>query len=176
MEVTAAGADGVRDAATESMHEGRHFLDAGSRGADHADGPATNAVREAEADTVDDRRPALRPHDEQAAPARPALERSLVVQRDAIAEEKHVQSGRERLLRLEGGVRARHRHDRDAGRRRAARGGADRARHHVIARGLAVAPRAQELFDSRQRAMGDRVALRANGDQEIGRPGLRRLR
>src|SRR4029453_16857815 len=72
MEVATAGADGVRDAAAESMHEARHFLDAGSGGADHADGSAANAVREAEADAVDDGRSALRAHDEEAAPARPA--------------------------------------------------------------------------------------------------------
>ncbi|PYN43998.1 MAG: hypothetical protein DMD95_12195 [Candidatus Rokuibacteriota bacterium] len=122
------------------------------------------------------RPPALRPHDQEAAGTRATLERCLVGQRYAVAEEEDVQSRRKRLVRVDGGIRSRHGDDRDVGGGGSARGAGGRARHHIFTRRLAVPAGAQELLDARQRAVRDRLGARANADQEIGGPGFRRLR
>ena len=176
VEVTPAGADRMRDTTAEAMHEARHLLDAGSGGSDDADGPATDPVREAETDPIDHGRPALRPHDQEAAGVAPTLERDLVVQRHAVAEEEHMKSGRERLMRVERGIGSRNGDDRDVGRRASTGGARGRARHHVLVRRLAIPARAQELLDALQRAVRDRLGARTNGDQEIAGAGLRCLR
>src|SRR6185295_6007952 len=91
VEVAAPGADRVRDSATEPMDQGCQLLNARPRGADHADGAAANPVGEAQTDPVDDRRPAFGSHDQEPTISRAALEGDLVVDRDAVTEEKHVE-------------------------------------------------------------------------------------
>ncbi len=90
VKIAPPGADRVRDAATEPMDQGRQLLNARPRGADHADGAAANPISEAQTDPVDDRGPAFRSHDQEPTIARAALEGDLVVDRDAVTEEKHV--------------------------------------------------------------------------------------
>src|SRR5438128_1965941 len=104
VEIASARADRVRDAGTETMNEARHLLETGSRGADDTDGPPANSGGDDEAHAVDARRPAPRPHPQEAAGAGATLERHLVVHGHAVAEEKHVEAGRKRLMRVDGGV------------------------------------------------------------------------
>src|SRR2546427_10814954 len=108
------------------MNAARPLLYTGYRGSDDADGPAANPVRESKAHAVDDRRPALRPHDQEAAGTRATLERRLVGQRYTVAEEEDVQSRRERLVRVDGGIGPRHGDHRDVGGGGSARGACGR--------------------------------------------------
>ena len=80
VEIPPARADRVGDPRAEAMDEAGQLLDPCSRGADDADGTAAHPVREAQADSVDDRGPAFGAHDQKPAIARPALERHLVIQ------------------------------------------------------------------------------------------------
>ena len=149
------------------MDEARQLLDPRSRGADHADGTAAHPVREAEADSVDDRRPAFGAHHQKPAITRPPLERHLVVQRNAVAEEEHVEPGRKRLVGVDGGVGAGHRDEGHVRRGAPARGARRGARQDIGAGLLGVAAGAQKLVDAREGPVRDRLGARSDRDQEV---------
>ena len=89
-------------------------------------GPRAHGVGETERQPVDDRRAGPRTHDQETPFVGAALESHLVLQRDPVAEEQHVQAGAERLVGLEGRVLAGHGDHRDVALR--ARQAARRAR------------------------------------------------
>ena len=95
LEVAAAGADGVADAAAGARDQAGHFLHAGARRADDADVAARHRVGESERRAGDDRGAAVRAHHQQAALARLALERDLVLERHVVGED-HARGGRAR--------------------------------------------------------------------------------
>src|SRR5262245_1175107 len=82
------------------MDAAGHFLHAGARRADHADGAAPDGVGEAERHAGDDRGPAVRPHDEEALLRCEALHRLLFGEWDVVAEEEYVQAALQRLERF----------------------------------------------------------------------------
>src|SRR5439155_1517108 len=77
IEVTAAGADRLRDAAAETVQETRDLLQPRARRADQPDRAATNTVGEADPDSVEDGGSALGAHHEEPG-ARTASTRSVM--------------------------------------------------------------------------------------------------
>ena len=114
-QVAAAGAEGVGDAAAELVNAGGDELEAGARGADHADGAAAHGVGKAEADAVDDGRAAVGAHHEQAACGGGALEGDLVFEAHVVAVEKDVAAEVETLAGDAGGKAAGHGDEQPAG-------------------------------------------------------------
>ena len=105
-QVAAAGAEGVGDAAAQLVDAGGDELEAGARGADHADGAAAHGVGKAEADAVDDGGAAVGAHHEQAAFGGGALEGDLVFEAHVVAVEKDVAAEVETLAGDAGGKAA----------------------------------------------------------------------
>ncbi len=135
VEISSAGADRVGDSAAEAVDERRDLLDAGARGADHTDRAAADTVREPEPDAVDDRGPAFGPHDDEAELAPAELERHLVGERNAVAEEEDVEARRQRLVSVDGRVGTGDGDQREIRNTRATSGTHDRAWRHVVTSG-----------------------------------------
>ena len=87
---------------------GRRCRDAATR----PTGPRPDDVGEAEGDAGDDRRPAVGAHDQHAGVVRGALERHLVLDRDAVGEDQHAAAGGDRVGGLGDGVGPGHGDDR----------------------------------------------------------------
>ena len=124
------------------MDEARDLLEPGPGRRHQPDVSPPDPIREAEPDAVDEARPALRPHHEEPAGRGPPLERDLVGQRDAVAEQEHVEPGGERLVGLGRRMGAGHRHQRHVGAGQPPRRADDRARRLAPQRPL-VAPGAR---------------------------------
>ena len=105
-EIATARAERLRDALTQLVNGAGDGLQARARRGDDADPAAANPVGKAQPNAVDDRRAAVRAHDQQALVARLALERDLVRQVDVVAVEEDVLAQVQRLLRHAGGVAA----------------------------------------------------------------------
>ena len=172
VEVATADPDRLRHAGAGPMDEAAHLLEPGTRCGDEADGPAANSVREAERDAVDDRRPAVGPHEQQALPSGDRLELDLVLQWDVVTEQEDVEAALERLHRLGRGVRTGRGDEREIGRPEL--GDRLRDRPGVRAGRLACAVRTETdeaLGRPIERGLGDGVIDRGDGDDEIIRAG-----
>ena len=172
LEVAPAGADRMADAAAGARDQARHFLDAGARGADDADVAARHHVGEGERRAGDDRGAAIRAHHHQAALARLALERHLVVDRHVVGENHHVEPERQALRASATAKCPGHRDQRQVGVGHLLHGGADRARacrtpparpRRPADRSAASPPRAPPVRG--------RVVARPQRQDEIAGPG-----
>ena len=103
-QVAAADAEHVRDADAGHVEQAGDLLGAGARRGHQADRPGPDDVGEAEGDAGDDRRPAVGTHDQDAGVVRGALQRHLVLDRDAVGEDQHAAAGRDRVGGLRDGV------------------------------------------------------------------------
>src|SRR5262245_54207561 len=90
LEVAAAGANGMRNACTQIMDLSRHGLGSSPRSANDANGPAANAIRKPQPDTVYDRRPTIGSHDQESFFARSFLQSNFIFEQDVVAVEKNV--------------------------------------------------------------------------------------
>ena len=118
LQIAAAGAQRLRDAAAQVVDAAGDLLQPGARCGDETDVAAPHDVGEAERHAVDDRGAAIGAHHQQVLGARHRLDRALFVDRHVVGEQHHVQAERERLHRLGGGVVAGHRDQREVGVRR----------------------------------------------------------
>ncbi len=142
-------------------------LQAGAGGSHATDSTARDYVGEAEPETIQVRRAAVRAHAEQAAADGKALEFDLVVEGDVVAEEEHVQTVAQGRHRFECGVCAGHRYEREVGvrelpERRLEGPGADSAGGLTRATLLV-----EERFCRCQGRFGGRLRLRVDGEHQI---------
>ena len=100
VQIAPADADRLRDAGAVAVDQAAHLLQAGPGRADQADRAAPDGVGEPERHAVEDRGPAVRAHHQQALCPGQRLQLDLVLDRDVVAEEEHVEAALERLERL----------------------------------------------------------------------------
>ena len=100
VEVAAADADAMRDAAAEARDQAGYFLQPGARGRDDADVAARDDVRKRDRRPGDQRRAAVRAHEKQPLVAREELQRALLFDRNARGEHERVQPGAKRAPRF----------------------------------------------------------------------------
>ena len=130
--------------------------------------PGPHDVGEAEGDSADDRGAAVGSHDEHAGAGGGVLERHLVLDGHVVGEDHDADAGRDRVERLDDGVRTGHRDEREVG-PDGADGRARRARGGRLAEapgGCGPAPTGQRLLDDRQRR-GDALVAAAHGDEQV---------
>ena len=95
------------------VEQRQHLLAAGARGGDQPDRAGLDDVGEAEPEAADHRGAAVRAHHQQPLLGGRPLERDLLLDRHVVAEDHHVVAGLDRVHRLDEGVGARHRDQRD---------------------------------------------------------------
>jgi hypothetical protein len=159
------------------MQQRGHFLQPGTRGPHQADRATPHGVGETQADPVDDGGPALRSHHEQPAFAGASLESGLVVEPDAIAENKRVQARREGLLGLGHRVPSRDRDDGEIRPRGAAHRSDNRARWQDTRWPHSAGTTREGRFRPLQRGADGSLVLASDGDHEVvGTSGVGRER
>ena len=176
VEIPSARADALRDAPAEPMDETRDLLKARPGRGDQPDVSTPHPVREAEAHAIDEARPALRTHHEEPTGRRALLERDLVGQRDAVAEQEHVEARGERLVGLGRGMGAGHRDERHVRPGQPPRRAGDRAGWLAPVRALVPPARGEERLGLAERGVGRLRALGTDHDDEVGEPGPLGLR
>ena len=154
--IAAAGADGLRYAATEAVDLRRHFLQAGARSGDDANGAAAHDVGKAQRHAVDDGGAAIGPHHQQALARTDFFDRLLLFDGHVVAEHEHMHAQAQGLERFGGGIGAGYRNLRKP-RLQSARVGAHRhgkrTRLHLDDIGGAALGRSsgEQMFDLSQR-------------------------
>ena len=171
IEVTAAGADRLRDAAAETVQETRDLLQPRARRADQPDRAAANTVGEADPDSVEDGGSALGAHHEEPGARGAPLESDLLLERDAVTEDEDVMPGGERLMSLVGGVGSRHGDDCEARARLPPDRAPDGPAGLVDGRLVRPWPLGQQSLGGLQGRVGRRLARRPHGEHEVGDAG-----
>ncbi len=134
LQVASAGAERLGDAAALVVDGDGDRLQARAGGGDQADGPATHPVCKAEANAVDDRSAAVRPHEQQPFLARFLLESHLVVQGNVVAVKEDVFAQLQRFFGHGGGIAAGHADQHPAGSRELLRGRGQATRVEALRR------------------------------------------
>ncbi len=114
-EVAPPEPDDVRHPRPPPVEQAHRLLGTRPRRRHHAHPTRLDHVGEPEADAAQHGRPGARAHHQPSALGRPVLQLDLVVHRDVVAEQQHVEAGRQGLVGLQGGVVAGHRDHRHVG-------------------------------------------------------------
>src|SRR6266852_2671110 len=104
MEIVAARADRLRDPGAKPVDETGDLLQPGAGRRYTTDVAAADDIGEGKRDAIDDRRTAIRPHDNEIALIRVPLECDLIIQADVVAEQHDVEPEAQRLERLGGRI------------------------------------------------------------------------
>ena len=169
-QIATAHADPVRDSLAEGGHVGGDGLQACAGGGHAADPAARDDVGEAESHAPEVRGAAVRAHAQEPAAGGEPFEGHLVLDGHVVAEQEYVEALAQCRPRLAGGLGSGHGHERQVGlgeltERRLEGAGSD------AAGGLARAPLlVEERPGRRERRLCSLLALRVDGEHQVGRP------